>query len=86
MTMHTRGLESAPPTEIIQLIDGEYVKRAPTKEELARMPVLQMVTGFTCDHCGSTDVEETGLHKSSYGQWIVTKCGNCDVTVMYKTE
>jgi len=49
-------------------------------------PVLQFVTGFTCDHCGSTDVKETGLRKNSFGQWLVTKCGNCDVTVMYKVE
>ena len=49
-------------------------------------PVLELVTGYTCDICKSTNVKETGLQKSSDGEWIVTKCGDCDVTVMYKTK
>jgi len=84
MTMHTSKLESKPPTEIIQLIDGEYVKRPPTQEELAREDGLRMVTGYTCDHCGSTNVEETGLRKASDGEWSLTICGDCNITASYK--
>ena len=39
--------------------------------------------GFTCVHCNSTDVNKIRDYYSPFGQWAVTKCGNCDVTVLY---
>ena len=86
MTMHTVAMEPATHPVLFQKIDGKYVKRIQTKEERADMPVLRMVTGFTCDHCGSTNVEETGLRKARDGQWVVTRCGDCNVTVSYQVE
>ena len=84
MTMHTSKLGSKPPTEIIQLVVGNYVKRAPTQEELARMPVLRVVTGYTCDRCGSTNVHETELLKARDGEWSITICGDCNGETTYK--
>jgi hypothetical protein len=48
--------------------------------------VAKDYSSFTCVHCNSTDVNETGKYYSPFGQWAVTKCGNCDVTVLYQED
>ena len=81
--IHTTALESKPPTEIIQLIDGEYVKRAPTQEELARMPVLRMVTGYTCDHCNGTNCTDTHQRTDKQGKHQCYQCKDCGHKMSY---